>query len=399
MRAIKEFLQLESAAGLILIFSTALALVAANGPAEPLYGSFLDTTVAVIVGKFEIKKPLLLWINDGLMAVFFFLVALELKREVIKGHLSSIDRVLLPGIAAIGGIVVPALIFYFFNRNDDVAVTGWAIPAATDIAFALGMLSLCAKKVPTWAKLFLLSLAILDDLAAIIIIALFYTDNISVTALIFAVIGLMGLTILKQRKTKSLFAYILIGFFLWVAVLKSGVHATLAGVMTAFFIPVSKKTQELEHNLHPWVAFGILPLFAFSNTGINLTGMSMEWILHPVTLGCALGLFVGKQLGVFLFAAIPIYFKKIPMPKGGDYKTIYGLAALSGIGFTMSLFISSLSYGDVSLSLLLKSRTGIIIGSLGSCIIGYMILTRSFKYHQKDIKAHYLERKKNQTFK
>lgn len=378
MRIIKEFLKLESSAGILLIFATVVAIIGANGYFSIYYDKFLNTNIAIVIGKFAIEKPMLLWINDGLMAIFFFLVGLELKRELLKGHLSKLDNVILPAIGALGGIIVPALIFYAFNSHDAVAIKGWAIPAATDIAFALGILSLTSKKVPTWATLFLLTLAIFDDLVAIIIIAIFYTDNISINALIFATIAILVLSLIHQSKTKTNIPYIVVGIILWVCVLKSGVHATLAGVITAMFIPINKRTEELEHNLHPWVAFGILPLFAFANTGINLSAITIDSITHSLTLGTGLGLFFGKQLGIFIFCAIPIILNIINLPKGANYKSLYGISVLSGIGFTMSLFISVLAFGDNELSYLLKARTGILLGSIFSCVLGYLILKKCF---------------------
>lgn len=383
MRIVKEFLKLESASGLLLIIATIVAIITANSYFSNVYDNFITTNIAIIIGKFEIKKPILLWINDGLMAIFFFLIGLELKREVLKGHLSKMNMVILPSLGAIGGIVGPAIIFYLFNKNNMSALNGWAIPTATDIAFSLGILSLTSKKVPSWAKIFLLTLAIFDDLIAIIIIALFYTDNISVNALIFAAAIIIIFFIFKKTKIQSTTPYVLMGIILWVCVLKSGIHATLAGFTTALFIPTNNNTKKLEHDIHPWIAFGILPIFAFTNTGINLSMMNSDILLHSITIGIALGLFIGKPIGISIFCFAPLLLRKIKMPKGASYLSLFGISALAGAGFTMSLFISVLAYGDMNLNHLLKARSGVLIGSIMSCALGYIILRKCFSMHQK----------------
>ncbi|MCB1683643.1 MAG: Na+/H+ antiporter NhaA, partial [Pseudomonadales bacterium] len=326
--------------------------------------------------------PLLLWINDGLMAVFFFLVGLELKREILEGELSTPSQVVLPAGAAIGGFVVPAVIYYLLNADNAVSVDGWAIPAATDIAFALGVLTLLGDRVPPALKVFLVSLAIFDDLAAIVVIALFFTSELSVLSLGLGLSGVCGLVILKMRGVKRIGPYLLVGLFIWVCVLKSGVHATLAGVVTALFIPLRDENEayegsplrHLEHVLHPWVAFMILPLFAFSNAGVSFSGMSVSILAEPVPLGIAAGLFVGKQAGVFLTCGLLILLGVCRLPQGVDWLSLYGVAVLTGIGFTMSLFIGSLAFEHVGFDYGAGVRAGVLAGSILSAVFGYGIL-------------------------
>lgn len=381
---IAEFLQLESAGGIILICSAALAIVIANSPLSPLYDLLLATPVEVRVSNLEIAKPLLLWINDGLMAVFFFLIGLELKREVLAGELSDKRNIILPGVGALGGMLVPALIYLYFNSEDPVAVQGWAIPAATDIAFALGVLALLGSRVPTSLKIFLTSLAIFDDIGAIVIIAIFYTSNISVTALFIVALCLPVLTVLNKRNVVSHSPYLFIGIIMWVALLKSGVHATLSGVVVAMFIPIKSHDDPsfsplgaLEHDLHPLVAFFVLPVFAFANAGIDLRGINIDQIVHGVPLGIALGLFFGKQLGIFGLCWLSIKMKLTELPSGVSWTSLYGTTALCGIGFTMSLFIGSLAFEETGVDKLFDDRLGIIIGSVLSGVLGYLILRRS----------------------
>ena len=377
----KSFYRMEASGGILLMISAVLAMICANTFLSSYYDLFLSTPVALQVGALEIAKPLLLWINDGLMAVFFFLIGLELKRELIEGELSDKRNIILPGVGAIGGMLFPALIYYFFNRDDPVAINGWAIPAATDIAFALGVLALLGSRVPITIKIFLTSLAIFDDVGAIVIIAIFYTSNISLTALIVVICCIPFLTFLNRRNVIQKSPYILIGIIMWVATLKSGVHATLAGVVLAMFIPMrSKKNPEvspvlsLEHDLHTVVAFFILPIFAFANAGINLSGVGTEQLLHGVPMGIALGLFVGKQVGIFGLCWLAIKFKIAQMPNNMDWASLYGTAALCGIGFTMSLFIGSLAFEETGVNLAFDERLGIIVGSLASGILGYIVL-------------------------
>jgi NhaA family Na+:H+ antiporter len=382
---LKEFLRLESAGGILLVVAMALAMIVVNTDLWPLYKGLLAIPLEIRVGEFEIAKPLLLWINDGLMAIFFFLIGLEVKREVMEGELSDPAQIMLPAIAAVGGVVVPALVFTWFNYGDESAMKGWAIPTATDIAFALGILSLLGKRVPASLKLFLLTLAIIDDLVAILIIAIFYSVDISTVSLIIASVAYAALVIQNWRGVMRLTSYLVFGLIMWAAVLKSGVHATIAGVLLAFTIPLKhpegikfSPLRNLEHDLHPTVAFIILPLFAFANTGIPLAGMNLETLLAPEPFGIAMGLFVGKQLGVFAFswAAVKTGIAKLPARVG--WLEIYGLSVLTGIGFTMSLFISSLAFEEGSTNLN-ADRLGILAGSFASAIVGFIILAYALK--------------------
>jgi NhaA family Na+:H+ antiporter len=382
---IESFLKRESAAGILLIFVTILALILKNSGWSEIYNGFLHTPVEIRFGQLQIAKPLLLWVNDGLMAVFFFLIGLEVKREVFEGHLSSLSQVALPGFAAIGGMLVPALLFIFFNQSESFALKGWAIPTATDIAFALGVLSLLGNKVPNSLKIFLLALAIIDDLGAIVVIALFYTVDLSTASIIIASLALILLFAMNRFKVASKAAYILVGIVLWVSVLKSGVHATLAGVALVFMIPLESKnsdgssfsmSKEMEHGLHYWVAFMILPLFAFVNAGVDLRGISMAELLNPVPLGIMLGLFIGKQLGVFGFSWLAIKLGFASLPKDSSWMKLYGVAILTGIGFTMSLFIDSLAYNDTQIYHY-TDKLAVLLGSFASGIVGYLLLKYS----------------------
>ncbi len=376
---IQDFLRYETSAGFVLMFVAIMALVANNSPLSGLYSSFLSTPVAVQFGAFEIAKPLLLWINDGLMAIFFFLVGLEIKREVIEGELSSFDKASLPIFAAIGGVIAPALIYVYFNMSDPVMIQGWAIPAATDIAFALGILALVGSRVPVSLKILLLAVAIIDDLVAIIIIALFYTQDLSLAALGLGGFGVAALVALNRMGVSRITPYALIGVFVWACVLKSGVHATLAGVVTALAIPLKAKEaadssplHRAEHGLHIWVAFLILPLFAFANAGVSLKGITITDILAPLPIGIALGLFVGKQVGVFSFSWIAVKLGLAKLPTGANWAQLYGIACLTGVGFTMSLFIGTLAFeGDETLNAV---RLGVLMGSICSGLLGFMLL-------------------------
>lgn len=382
---IESFLKKESASGIILMFAAVLAMIFANSPWVSWYNLLLEVPVVVAVGSFEIAKPLLLWINDGLMALFFFLVGLELKREFIEGNLSKPGQVTLPAIGAVGGMLMPALVYAAFNYDNPDALSGWAIPTATDIAFALGILAIIGSKVPLQLKVFLTSLAIFDDLGAIIIIALFYTEQLSMLSLIVAASMLSILFILNKKNVTSTSPYLFIGLVLWVAVLKSGVHATLAGVVLAFFIPIKGKGDEpsplksLEHNLHTTVAFIVLPIFAFANAGISFVDVGVEQIMSPVPLGIILGLFLGKQLGVFGFCFIAIKLGFAKLPDKVNWSLLYGIALLCGVGFTMSLFIGSLAFEQISDIPLYKDRLGIVIGSLISGIMGYLVIKSAVK--------------------
>jgi NhaA family Na+:H+ antiporter len=382
--SIREFFRLESAGGILLIGATVLALIAANSPAAELYDAFLDTPVEILVGGYGVAKPALHWINDGLMAVFFFLIGLELKREFLEGALSNLRQVALPALGALGGMVVPVAIFVALNHDNPLAMRGWAIPAATDIAFALGVMAMLGSRVPPYLKIFLASLAIFDDLGAILIIALFYTKHLSLVALMFAGIFIALLFFLNRRGVTKKVPYFIIGLALWFAVLKSGIHATIVGVLLAFFIPLRTNNpdepsplRELEQDLHSTVSYGILPLFAFANAGISFEGIRLESLWHPLPLGVAAGLFVGKQLGVFLFSFMAVKLGYARLPESVGWRAFYGVAVLCGIGFTMSLFIGSLAFDTETLAQSVEQRIGILAGSLLSAIVGYFILKSS----------------------
>jgi len=381
--AIREFLKLESASGIILVGAALLALIANNSPLSSLYDLLLGTPVEIRVGAFQLAKPLLLWINDGLMAIFFLLIGLEVKREVLDGQLSSISQIALPGIAAVGGMAVPALFYVLFNLNNPGALSGWAIPAATDIAFALGILALLGSRVPVSLKLFLLTLAIIDDLGAIIIIAIFYSGDLSLLSLIIAGAAVAVLCVMNFMGVRRISAYVIVGIILWICVLKSGVHATLAGVILAFTIPLRTREDEpcplrdLEHTLHPWVAYAIMPIFAFANAGVSLKGMSFGTLFEPIPIGVALGLFLGKQIGVFGFAKASVMLGLAKLPGDLDWRRIYGASILCGIGFTMSLFISTLAFTGDMADHGIEARLGILVGSFFSAVIGYLVLRKS----------------------
>ena len=382
MEMIEEFLKKESASGILLIFATILALILSNSVIAPLYETFLHIPVEIRVGALHINKSLYHWVNDGLMAIFFLLIGLEVKREILEGHLSSIKQIILPGVAAVGGMVVPAIIYLIFNQNNPVAINGWAIPTATDIAFALGILSLLGNRVPVSLKIFLMALAIMDDLGAIVIIALFYTTELSTLSLIIASISLSLLVLLNFSGVTKKSAYFVIGLVLWISVLKSGVHATLAGVALAFTIPLNAKNKlnesfsplkEIEHGLHFWVALFILPLFAFVNAGVDITEISLQQMSGTVPMGIMLGLFLGKQLGVFCFSWLAIKLNIARLPDGSNWLQLYGVSVLTGIGFTMSLFIVSLAFEDDSI-FQYTDKLAILIASFMSGIVGYLAL-------------------------
>jgi NhaA family Na+:H+ antiporter len=374
-----EFLKLESAGGLLLVAAAVLALMCSNTALRSAYDALLNIPVEARFGSFAIAKPLLLWINDGLMAIFFLLVGLEVKREVIEGELSTPAQVVLPVVAGLGGMITPALIYVFLNRNDGPALSGWAIPTATDIAFALGVLSLLGKRVPVSLKIFLTAVAIADDLGAIVIIALFYTAELSVTMLYLAAGAIAVLIALNRLKVTRIAPYIIVGVFLWVFVLKSGVHATLAGVAIAFAVPLKTvdnaghaPLHRLEHTLHPWVAFGILPLFAFANAGVSFAGVTLGVLAEPLPLGIAIGLFAGKLVGVCGASAILIRMGAAKLPDGASWSQLIGVGALCGVGFTMSLFIGSLAFDGPEYFTPL--RLGVIVGSTLSGVTGYLLL-------------------------
>jgi NhaA family Na+:H+ antiporter len=369
----------EAFPGILLMCAAVIALLIDNSPLAWLYDAVLNIPVAVQVSAVKINKPLLLWINDGLMAVFFLLVALEIKQELLEGKLSTWKQSALPLFAALGGMAVPAIIYTALNYNDAEAIRGWAIPAATDIAFALGVLALLGSRVPVALKVFLLAVAIIDDLGAILIIAFFYTENISLMALAVAAVGTALLGVLNQTGVNRLWPYLLVGVVLWVAVLKSGVHATLAGVVVGLLLPIRGKTdadpslvKNLTHTLHNPVNLVIMPIFAFANAGVNLAGFSLGALLAPLPLGIMLGLFVGKQIGVLGLAWVAVKSGIAKIPDGVDWSHIYGAALLAGIGFTMSLFIGNLAFSDPEQAA--GVRIGVLSGSIMSGVAGYMIL-------------------------
>jgi NhaA family Na+:H+ antiporter len=376
---LREFLRLEAASGIILVVAAALAMALANSPLGAHYDAFFDIPVIMQVGDLSIAKPLLLWINDGLMAIFFLLVGLEIKREIREGELAARDQALLPCIAALGGMIVPAVIYAALNWGDAQQMRGWAIPTATDIAFALGVLTLLGSRVPVALKVFLTALAIIDDLGAIVIIALFYTHGLSLESLVLAAVALAVLLTLNLMKVVRVSVYVLVGIALWVFVLKSGVHATLAGVAIAMAIPMrnpkdpeQSPLMDLENKLHVWVAYGILPLFAFANAGVSLAGLSFASLFEALPLGIAIGLFLGKQVGVFGATWLAVKSGLSRMPEGTTWPQIYGAALLAGIGFTMSLFIGTLAFNAPEQAA--QVRLGVLGGSLTSAIVGYLFL-------------------------
>ncbi|CUU70000.1 Na+/H+ antiporter NhaA [Campylobacter hyointestinalis] len=378
MNLILKFVKHESFGGVLLVISTVLALIFQNGFLSEFYSEILRAEFSIGFRDFNLSKPLILWVNDGLMAIFFFVVGLELKREMVDGELSKPSQIALPTIAALGGVIFPALIFWFFNHSNEFAIRGWAIPTATDIAFALGVLLLLGKRVPSSLKIFLLTLAIIDDLCAIIIIALFYTSTLSFSAFLMVIICLFALGVLNYFKVGIKSIYILITIVLWLSVLKSGVHATIAGVVAAFFVPLKDKDgrnflEELEHDWHGITSYIILPVFAFVNAGVGLSGVHINQLLNSVSLGIFFGLFIGKQVGVFLFSFIFIKLGFGKLPEGSTWKQFYGVCILTGIGFTMSLFVDSLAYND-SAAFFHADKLAILLASFTAGVIGFIYL-------------------------
>jgi len=375
IQQIQRFFKLESAGGILLLFSAVVAMLLANSPLNQNYNDFLNLPVSIQVGTFSIDKTLIHWINDGFMAVFFVLVGMEVKRELFEGSLSSYQQAVFPAIAGVGGMVIPALVYIFIAQQDPTLADGWAIPMATDIAFALGIMALLSKQVPLQLKIFLLALAIIDDLGAIVVIALF-----SVQALIFAAVAIVVLIALNRFKVTALCAYIVVGTILWASVLKSGVHATLAGVIIGFCIPLKGKNGEtplhdFEHILAPWSSFVILPLFAFANAGVSFDGIDLSMLTSPLLLAISLGLIIGKPLGIFGFSYLSVKLGIAKLPQGINFKQIFAVAILCGIGFTMSMFLASLAFNtDAGESINALSRLGILLGSTVSAIVGYMAL-------------------------
>jgi NhaA family Na+:H+ antiporter len=390
LRGALKFVHHEASGGVMLLIAAMLALLLANSPLSSLYGALLDTHLSIKVGGWGVDKNLLHWINDGLMAIFFFHVGLEIKRELVEGELSTVKQAALPALGALGGMIVPALIYIWINSADPHALAGWAIPTATDIAFAVGVLALVGSRIPPSLKIFLLALAIIDDLGAILIIAFFYTYNLSLAALLLAGVGVLGLIVLNRRGVMSTAAYVLVGFFVWLCVLKSGVHATLAGVITAFAIPLTPLTDggrttseslasRLQESLHPWVNFGVLPAFAFANAGVSLAGLTMGKLVSPIPLGIALGLLVGKAVGVYGFSFAAIAVGAGSRPEGASWMQLFGVSVLAGIGFTMSLFIGMLAFPEPQYAA--DIRIGVLSGSLCAALIGYFILRRAQPAH------------------
>ena len=375
--ALRDFLKQESAGGIVLIASAVLALLIANSPLAPAYFGTLETKLNLSYGAFAINKPLLLWINDGLMAVFFFLIGLEVKREIISGQLSSWDKASLPLVAAIGGMAVPALVFVSFNYAEPANINGWAIPAATDIAFALGILSLLGPRVPVAMKALLLAIAVIDDIGAITVIALFYSGEIKTDMLIGAAVVYAALFAVNRMRLASGMPYVILTVIMWVFVLKSGVHATLAGVAAGMMIPTQTREgtnllYEMEHSLHKWVAFMVIPIFGFANAGVSLIGVSPAMILEPLPLGIALGLLIGKQIGIVGMAWIGVKAGFASLPDGVGWRKIHGLSLLAAIGFTMSLFIGGLAFDDPSQVDAVK--IGVLGGSLIAALTGFFAL-------------------------
>jgi NhaA family Na+:H+ antiporter len=376
----RHFLQLESAGGYLLIAATVLALIMANIPtALRAYDWFLGMHLTITVGGLGVDKPLLLWVNDALMVLFFMMVGLELKREMVEGQLSRPDQVILPVLAAVGGLVLPAAIFWYINGDFVTQKNGWAIPTATDIAFALAMLGLLGSRVPISLKIFLTTIAIVDDIAAIVIIAVFYSSDLSIVSLSLAGLGIAILFALNRMKVMRLAPYMLTALFIWLCVLKSGVHATLAGVVVAAFIPLkanddSSPARHLEHTLHPWVALAVLPIFAFANAGVPFAGMTVEKLTNGVSLGIIFGLFFGKQFGVFGMIVLARLLRIAKLPEGATWGQVYGVALLCGIGFTMSLFIGTLAFEHGNFDMLSTVKMGVLIGSALAAAAGLLVL-------------------------
>ena len=373
------FFKLEAASGLVLLFSAVIALIISNSDLSSLYFGTLENYIFIGVNSFGIKLSVLHWINDALMAIFFFFVTLEIKREFLQGELSNIKQALLPIIGAVGGMLVPALFYVFINYGDSETIRGWAIPSATDIAFSLGVLSLLGSRVPISLKVFLTALAIIDDLGAIVIIALFYSGDLSVKYLSLMLLAFILLLILNKFNVKKFLPYLIVGLFLWEFTHQSGIHATIAGVLLACTIPHRKKDKDfsllikLEHGISPYVAFGIMPIFAFANAGVSLEGLTFASLLNKVPLGILLGLFVGKQLGVFVFSYISIKLKLAQMPNNSNWISFYAVGVLTGIGFTMSLFVGNLAFAE-NMQYMDGVKIGVLSGSLLSTLFGYLLL-------------------------
>ena len=374
-----SFFKLEAASGIVLLFAAVIALIISNSELSSLYFSTLEKYLFIGINNFGLKLSVLHWINDALMAIFFFFVTLEIKREFLQGELSNIKQALLPIIAAVGGMVIPALIYVIINLGDGETLKGWAIPSATDIAFSLGVLSLLGSRVPLSLKVFLTALAIIDDLGAILIIALFYSGDLSIKYLSLMLLAFIVLLVINKFNIKKFLPYLIVGIFLWDFTHNSGIHATIAGVLLAMTIPHRKKDKDfsllikVEHAISPYVAFGIMPIFAFANAGVSLEGLSFSSLLDKVPLGIVLGLFVGKQLGVFVFSYVSIKLKVAQMPSNTSWYNFYGVGVLTGIGFTMSLFVGNLAFAD-NLQYMDGVKIGVLTGSLLSTLFGYFLI-------------------------
>lgn len=380
IKALREFLRLEASSGIILFFAAVLAIIFDNTFLRDFYQLLLGLQINLHLGIVSLSKPLLSWINEGLMAIFFLLIGLEIKREMLAGELNSFARAVLPAVAAIGGMLVPAIIYVAINLGDSAGLRGWAIPTATDIAFSLGVLVLLSKRVPASLRIFLTALAIFDDLGAIVVIAIFYSKNIAWLLLTGAVVCILVLLLLNWLRVTKITPYLIVGIVLWGCVLESGVHATLAGIVVALAIPLrnpkdpaGSPLQLLEHRLHPWVAFLVLPIFGFANAGVSFAGITVADFLSPITLGITLGLFLGKQIGVTLATWLAIRIGFARLPRGADFWGIYGIGLLAGVGFTMSLFIGSLAFDQLNGSYIEKVRLGVILGSLLSGVVGCLV--------------------------
>ena len=375
----KYFFKLEAASGLVLLFAAVLALIISNGQLSDIYFSSLEKYIILGTKEFGLKLSVLHWINDVLMAIFFFFVSLEIKREFLQGELSNPKQAMLPIIGAVGGMAIPALFYIMINYSDSTTLNGWAIPSATDIAFSLGVLSLLGKRVPISLKVFLTALAIIDDLGAIVIIAFFYSGNIEIKYLILMLVSVILLVGLNKFKVKSFIPFLVVGVFLWDFTHQSGIHATIAGVLLALTIPHNIKNNKesmllkLEHGLSPYVAFGIMPVFAFANAGVSLEGLTFKTLLNPVPLGIVLGLFFGKQIGVFVLSYISIKLKFADKPTGSTWPALYAVSILTGIGFTMSLFVGNLAFAN-NLEYIDGVKIGVLTGSLLSTLFGYFLL-------------------------
>lgn len=383
-RQIQKFIRLEASGGVLLMFALAIALIIANSPLDRLYQHIIDTPIHIGFGHLKIAKPALLWVNEGLMAIFFMLLSLEIKREFFEGDLSDISQLTLPLAGAVGGIGLPVLIYMWINHAHALGMRGWPIPTTTDVAFMLGVVALLGKRVPNSLKVMLVALSIVDDIVAIIIIAISYSHSLSWLSLVIAAVGLILLLLFNYFNVVRIAPYVLIGLVIWVGVLKSGIHATLAGVLIGLLIPLkdSKNPEvsplkSLERKLHPWVVYGVLPIFVFFNGGVPFAGFSWMHLFSAVPLGIALGLFIGKTLGVFFCCWLLLKTNIARLPGDANYRQLFGVSALTGIGFTMSLFLSALAFANTPFENL--SRQGVLLGSFLSCVLGVLVLLKKSK--------------------